>query len=75
MNEDITKELIYKEIIDDLDRDRIINCANKNGENPFGYVIDYIKDMYGCPKVYAWDIAKRVCEHFFELGLKAQKEE
>lgn len=57
-------EQIYNEVVKVLTKDIIIDCARRNNENPFGYVIDYLKDMYMIPKTQGWDIAKRICEHF-----------
>lgn len=47
-----------------LTAERIAECAKKNGENPFGYVIDYIKDVFGTPKTEGWDTAVAVCKFF-----------
>lgn len=57
-------ENIYKEMTRALSRDEIVACAKRNGEQPFGYVIDYIKDMYLVPKTEGWDTAKAVCKFF-----------
>ena len=42
----------------------IRQCAARNGEKPFGYVLDYIKDMYGLTKSEGWDTAQAVCRFF-----------
>lgn len=57
-------EIIYDELCCTLRRERIIDNSQKNGETPFGYVIDYIKDMYNVSKMEGWDTAKKVCEYF-----------
>lgn len=57
-------EIIYDELCCSLTRERIIDNSQKNGETPFGYVIDYIKDMYNVSKTEGWDTAKKVCEYF-----------
>lgn len=59
----IIKE-IYDELINDLKPHRITENARRNKENPFGYVIDYIKDMYNISKTDGWDTAEAVLEHF-----------
>jgi hypothetical protein len=64
MNELNTYNNIFVECINDLSREYIIKCAKHNNEKPFGFVIDYIKDKYSLPKLSAWDIAKKVVEHF-----------
>lgn len=58
------EEKIYNELITKFEKRQIAEIAKRNNENPFGYVIDYIKDMYGIPKTKGWDIAKKVCDHF-----------
>lgn len=57
-------EIIYDELCCILTRERIIDKSQKNEEKPFGFVIDYIKDMYGVSKSEGWDTAKKVCEYF-----------
>ena len=55
---------IYKEMTTKLHAWIIRSCADKNGETPFGYIIDYIKDEYNLSKIEGWDTAKAVCEYF-----------
>jgi hypothetical protein len=55
---------IYNEVIKALDRETITKCAERNGELPFGYVIDYLKDMYRLSKPDAWWTAVEICNHF-----------
>lgn len=57
-------EIIYDKVCCVLTRENILFNAKRNNENPFGYVIDYIKDMYGICKSEAWDTAKAICKHF-----------
>lgn len=58
-------EIIYDELCCTLmTREQIIYNSQKNGETPFGYVLDYIKDMYNVSKTEGWDTAKKVCEYF-----------
>lgn len=59
---------IRKDILNSFKRkftaEQIRTCARNNNEKPFGYVIDYIKDMYGLSKIEAWDTAQAVCRFF-----------
>lgn len=55
---------VYNEVVQTLSKQTIVDNARRNNENPFGYVIDYLKDMYMIPKMQGWDIAKRICVHF-----------
>lgn len=59
---------IRKDILNSFKRkftaEQIRTCARNNDEKPFGYVIDYIKDMYGLSKIEAWDTAQAVCRFF-----------
>lgn len=55
---------IYNHCIKNLSKERISYNANKNGELPFGYVIDYIKDVFNMSKIEGWDTAKEVCKYF-----------
>jgi len=57
-------EIIYDELCCTLTREQIIDDSQKNEETPFGYIIDYIKDMYNVSIVEIWDTAKKVCEYF-----------
>lgn len=59
MNKDI-----FREMTASLSASRIHECAARNGERLFGYIIDYIKDMYGLSKPEAWDTATEICKHF-----------
>lgn len=55
---------IYSECIKELNANNILFCSRKNEEKPFGYVIDYIKDMYNISKTESWDTAKAICQYF-----------
>lgn len=55
---------IYKELKKDLTAEKILTNSERNGELPFGYVIDYIKDVYNLPKTEGWDTAKAICRYF-----------
>lgn len=57
-------EIIYDEVCCVLTRERILRNAKRNGELPFGFVIDYIKDIYGICKSEGWETAKAVCKYF-----------
>ena len=37
---------IWEELKTDLTREKIISCATMNNEKPYGYIFDYIKDVY-----------------------------
>lgn len=57
---------IWKEIQKDLTREKIITNARKNCELPFGYVFDYIKDVYGkeypdLTRVSCYELAVALC--------------
>jgi hypothetical protein len=55
---------IFNEVTCALSAEIIAANAKRNNEMPFGYVIDYLKDMYMIPKTQGWDIAKKICQHF-----------
>ena len=55
---------IVNEITHAMTARQILDCANRNGEYPFGFIIDYIKDMYLLPKSEGWDTAMAVCRYF-----------
>lgn len=55
---------IYNECIKNLNAMYISIQAKKNGEYPFGYVIDYLKDVYGLSKIEGWETAKEICKYF-----------
>lgn len=48
--------------IQNLTKDEIIKNAKKNGEHPFGFIIDYIKDIFHVSKIEAFPIAQKVLE-------------
>lgn len=47
-----------------LSKEDILRRATRNEEKPFGYVIDYLKDVYSLPKMIGCDIAEKILEHF-----------
>ena len=55
---------IFEELTQKLSAESILKNARRNQENPFGYVIDYIKDMYNLSKTEGWDTAKEICRYF-----------
>ena len=57
-------EKIYTECITALDRETIINSAERDEETPFGFLLSYLKDMYFLPKYYGYGVAERILKHF-----------
>ena len=57
-------EKIYIECITTFDRELIIKCAERDEENPFGFLLSYLKDMYFLPKVCGYGVAERILKHF-----------
>ena len=55
---------IYEKCIGKLTKYHILCQSKRNNEKPFGYVIDYIKDVYEISKTEGWDTAKKICEYF-----------
>ena len=55
---------VFQVIIKKLCRIYILDKAKENKEKPFGFVIDYIKDMYGIPKIKGWNTAEQVLRYF-----------
>lgn len=55
---------IFYDAICSLTKSAIIRNANKNNENYFGYVIDYLKDNYNICKVKSHYISKRILSYF-----------
>jgi hypothetical protein len=47
-----------------LSKEDILRRAKRNEEKPFGYVIDYLKDVYNLPKMICCDIAVKILEYF-----------
>ena len=62
-------EDIVKELVGTLRPNTILSSLwfDGDGETPFGYVLTYIRDMYGLPKTEGWDTAMEVCK---QLGFK-----
>lgn len=57
-------EAIFYNCLLHLDRECIIRNAKSNNETPFGYVIDYLKDVYSLPKMIGCDIAEKILKQF-----------
>ena len=55
---------LFQVIIKKLCRIYILDKAKENKEKPFGFAIDYIKDMYGIPKIKGWNTAEQVLRYF-----------
>ena len=57
----------YNEVAADFirfhSRMRIIEKAKNNGEKPFGYIIDYLKN-YGLCKTESWETAEAICRYY-----------
>lgn len=47
-----------------LTKEDIITKTKLNNEEPFGYIIDYLKDNYNVPKTNGCDIAKKIIKHY-----------
>ena len=47
-----------------LTKEDIITKSKLNNEEPFGYIIDYLKDNYNLPKTNGCDIAKKIIKHY-----------
>ena len=54
----------FFDAINQLNKRYIIDQARQNNEKPFGFVIDYLKDVYSLPKSKGWDIAKQILDYF-----------
>lgn len=53
---------VWEELQKDLTREKILSNARKNHEKPFGYVFDYIKDVYPeINRVQRSEIAVALC--------------
>ena len=55
---------IFFNAIRNMDKEDILRSAKRNNEKPFGYVIDYLKDVYFLPKLIGSDIADNILEYF-----------
>ena len=47
-----------------LNKRLILAMAEKNHEEPLGYVIDFIKDNYQLPKTYGYSVAERLLKYY-----------
>ena len=57
-------EKIYTECLTAFNRELIIECAERDKETPFGFLLSYLKDMYFLPKVCGYEVSKRILKHF-----------
>lgn len=62
--EDNNLNAILFDVVNKLTKEDIITKSKFNKEEPFGYVIDYLKDNYNVPKTNGCDIAKKVIKYF-----------
>ena len=60
----MTSEEILQDILSKLTPRMIIQGASRDNEKPMGYLLTYIRDMYGLPKTQGWDIAEAVLKHY-----------
>lgn len=60
----LSKTTLFQVLIGRLNRYDILEGARQNQERPFGFVIDYIKDMYGVSKVDGWDTAMQLLAYY-----------
>lgn len=54
----------FEAVVKRFNKYDILKKAQKNQEKPFGFVIDYLKDRYGIPKIEGWDTAEQILEYF-----------
>ena len=62
----MTKKEIFAELSTTLTRERIVEGAIRDNEKPMGFLITYIRDMYGLPKTEGRSIAEDLLK-FFDL--------
>ena len=55
---------LFQVLIGRLNRYDILESSRQNQERPFGFVIDYIKDVYGVSKVDGWDTAMQLLAYY-----------
>ena len=55
---------ILFDTINSLTKEDIITKSKLNNEEPFGYIIDYLKDNYNLPKINGCDIAIKIIKHY-----------
>ena len=60
----MTKNDIIIEIIQNLSRNYIINMSIRDKEKPIGFLLTYIRDVYGLSKTEGWDIAIYILNHY-----------
>ena len=54
----------FFDAISRLNKRYIIDKARQNNEKPFGFVLDYLKDVYSLPKSKGWDVAKQILDYY-----------
>ena len=59
----VHKNIVY-EFTSAFSKEKVQELADRNGEYPFGFIIDYIKDMYQLSKPEGWDTAMAICEYY-----------
>ena len=62
MDNELKKEIL--EQCKNISREVIIRESERNGEKPFGYIIDWIKDDYNLHKIDAYPYAEMVMKYF-----------
>ena len=54
----------FYDAISRLNKRYIIDKALQKDEKPFGFVLDYLKDVYSLPKSKGWDVAKQILDYY-----------
>jgi hypothetical protein len=60
----VVNGVIYREMVATMSEESIRAAAAREGDKPFGYVLEYIRDNYGLSKIEGWDTAEAICKHF-----------
>jgi len=60
----VVNSVIYREMVTAMSEESIRAAAVREGDKPFGYVLEYIRDNYGLSKIEGWDTAEAICKHF-----------
>lgn len=55
---------VYESAIKFLSRERILTSAREEGDLPFGWVLEFLRDEYNLPKPDGWTTARAICDHF-----------
>ena len=59
-----TTKKIFKELSSKFTREAILNCARNDREKPYGFLICFIRDNYGLPKMEGHEIAMDLLKFF-----------